>query len=429
MFSEIVHSVQSISLKWKLLIPFLLFSFLGTTSLVYIGLNSQQELIKKEEKKELRRFYRLFLNKISQKGTQALSIATVLADNPQIQRLLAEKDKDGLRAYTRPLYEQLAQEFSVRQFHFHIPPGISFLRIHSPGQEGEMIAYRKGVMDALKGGRGIVGLEWGLTGLGIRGIVPLYSAGTLVGSIEIGYPFGRSFLEDLKAYWGPDFTVFEKKGPDAFALLATTREKGEPYRLHGNSITHAYDRAHIWIAPPGHPDRSIFVGPVRDYQGEIVAEVEIDMDRLPILQRLSRTRNLMILVGLAGICISFALIWVVALLFVRPIKEMVTHAQEIAEGKRYRRITPGPEDEIGVLAHSLNTMLSSLQRRERQIEEHARTLERRVRERTQDLVSSEEKYRTLVDNLPWLCIDSWVTVPPNLLILISPPYWGFPRMK
>jgi len=263
-----------------------------------------------------------------------------------------------------------------------------------------MIAYRKGVMDALKGGRGIVGLEWGLTGLGIRGIVPIYAAGVLAGSIEIGYPFGRSFLENLKVYWGPDFTVFEKRGADAFTLLATTKGKDASPRLYENSMTDAYDRGHIWIAPPGHPDRSIFVGPVRDYQGEVVAAVEIDMDRLLILQRISRTRNLMILVGLAGICISFALIWVVALLFVRPIKEMVTHAKEIAEGKRYRRITPGPEDEIGVLAHSLNTMLRSLQRRERQIEEHARTLERRVRERTQDLVSSEEKYRTLVDNLP-----------------------------
>jgi PAS domain S-box-containing protein len=34
------------------------------------------------------------------------------------------------------------------------------------------------------------------------------------------------------------------------------------------------------------------------------------------------------------------------------------------------------------------------------IEEHARNLEKRVRERTADLVTSEEKYRTLVENVP-----------------------------
>jgi len=387
-------------LKWKLLIPFLLFSFLGTTSLVCIGLNSQQELIKKEEIKELRWFYRLFLDKVSQKGKQALSMATILSDNPRIQALLAERNKKGLRAYTRPLYHQLAHEFGIRQFHFHIPPGISFLRVHSPDQQGEMIAYRKGVMDVLKGGKGIVGLEWGLTGLAIRGIVPIYSEDTLAGSIEIGYPFGRSFLEELKAFWGPDFTVFEKRGLDSCALLATTMKKENVFCLHSKTLKHPHDREQIWIAPSGYPNRSIFLGPLRDYQGEIVAAVEIDMDRLPIVQRLKRTRNLMVLVGVAGICISFALVWIVAVLFVRPIKEMVSNAQEIAEGKREQRIRPGPEDEIGVLAHALNTMLSSLQKRELQIKEYTKTLEKRVQERTQDLVSSEEKYRTLVDNLP-----------------------------
>ena len=55
---------------------------------------------------------------------------------------------------------------------------------------------------------------------------------------------------------------------------------------------------------------------------------------------------------------------------------------------------------MGHLSRSLNKLLDSLQARQRQIEEYARTLEQRVKERTADLVASEEKYRTLVDNLP-----------------------------
>jgi PAS domain S-box-containing protein len=45
-------------------------------------------------------------------------------------------------------------------------------------------------------------------------------------------------------------------------------------------------------------------------------------------------------------------------------------------------------------------MLDALKAQRRQVEEYARTLEVRVEERTADLVASEEKYRTLVDNLP-----------------------------
>ncbi|MCF8083021.1 MAG: PAS domain S-box protein [Deltaproteobacteria bacterium] len=397
---NMLHKIQSISLKWKLLIPFLLFSFLGTTSLVYMGLSSQQELIKKEEKNELRWFYHLFIDKVTQKGKQALSMATILAENPKIQELLAERDREALMAYILPLYRQLKKEFGIRQFHFHIPPGKSFLRVHAPQRSGEMISYRRGVMDVLKGRQGIQGLEWGLTGLGIRGIVPIFAQETLVGSIEIGFPFGKSFLQALKATWGPDFTVFEHRGGDFCPILATTMEKERPFCFRQNAFERSLEQAVIEIAPPTDSHRSVFMGPVKDYQGENVAVVEIDMDRSSIVKRLAKTRDLMVLVGIIGICISFIFVWFVAGAFIRPIKEMVSNAREIAEGKRERRITPGPEDEIGVLAHALNTMLGALQLREKQIEDYAKTLEKRVQERTADLVLSEEKYRTLVDNLP-----------------------------
>lgn len=397
---NMIQKIQSISLKWKLLIPFLLFSFLGTTCLVYMGLSSQHELIKKEEKNQLRWFYHLFIDKVTLKGKQALSMATILAENPKIQELLAERDREALMAYTLPLHRQLKKEFGIRQFHFHIPPGKSFLRVHSPQRLGEMISYRRGVMDALKDRQSIQGLEWGVTGLGIRGIVPIFAQDTLVGSIEIGFPFGKSFLKALKAVWGPDFTVFEHRGGDFCPILATTMEKERPFCFRQNAFERSLEQAVIEIAPPKDPHRSVFMGPVRDYQGENVAVVEIDMDRSSIVKRLAKTRDLMVLVGIIGICISFVFVYVVAGAFIRPIKEMVSNAREIAEGKRERRITPGPEDEIGVLAHALNTMLGALQLREKQIEDYAKTLEKRVQERTADLVLSEEKYRTLVDNLP-----------------------------
>jgi PAS domain S-box-containing protein len=137
-----------------------------------------------------------------------------------------------------------------------------------------------------------------------------------------------------------------------------------------------------------------------DYYKDVVALVEINVDRSVIIKRLSETRNLMLFVGFSGISVSFILIWLVASLFVRPIKEIVIEAEEIADGKRKSSLHQRPGDEIGMLTHSLNTMLESLRQRRMQVQEYARTLETRVEERTADLVASEEKYRTLVENLP-----------------------------
>lgn len=396
-------SIQGISLKWKIMIPFLFFSFVGTMLLTYIGLTSQQELIRQEEQQKIRSFYRLFLTRIGYKGEQALSMATVVAENPRVQEWLARRDKDALEAYAAPLYERLQVDFGILQFHFHIPPGKSFLRVHLPQASGEMIAYRKAIMDVMKSGRGIATFEWGVTGLGIRGIAPIYDAGALAGSVEIGFPFGKLFLEDLKKNWGPDITVFEKKSENKFTLIATTVTQvglGCPSVHMGAPIE---EEPVVLIAPPTHPSSSILVGPVKDYFGDTVAIVEIEVDRTEIIRRLAATRNLMILVGAAGILVSFALIWVVAVLFTRPIEEIVNRAREIAEGKREARLSLRPDDEIGRLTQSLNTMLDSLRERRQKIQEYARTLERKVEERTADLVFSEEKYRTLVDNLP-LCV-------------------------
>jgi PAS domain S-box-containing protein len=399
-FSDVINRVQSISLKWKLLIPFLFFSFIGTTSLVYIGLSSQQEIIKEEEKKELFRFYEIFLASVRQKGEQALSMATIIAKNPKIETLLWKQNRQALLDYAQPLFEELKKDFGISQLHFHILPGKSYLRVHQPDQFGEMIAYRTSIMDALKSGKGKQGLEWGLTGLGIRGVMPVFNNGKLVGSLEIGYPFGHSFLENLKEHWGPGFAVYEKKSPDTYTLLASTNGPGKMFSPAESTVSDSIEQTRIFIAPPRFPNIALLTAPLRDYRGDVAAVVEIEVNRSAIIDRLSRNKTLMVVVGLVGICVSFFLVWIVAVLFIRPIKEIVAAAQEIAQGKRETRLKPGSSDEIGVLSHSLNTMLNSLRERRLQIQHHARTLERRVQERTADLVSSEEKYRTLVDNLP-----------------------------
>jgi PAS domain S-box-containing protein len=90
----------------------------------------------------------------------------------------------------------------------------------------------------------------------------------------------------------------------------------------------------------------------------------------------------------------------VAFFFIKPIREIVREAQDIASEKRESRLELRSRDEIGTLTNALNTMLDALNKKRAEIEEHATGLEKRVKERTSELVNSEEKYRTLVENVP-----------------------------
>lgn len=402
MFERTLQKLQGVSLKWKLLIPFLFFAFAGTTTLTVIGLTSQQQLIKREERGKLLLHYQNFQNALERKGRQAAALATVVAENQDVQRLMRMRDRKGLNDLLVHTYVRLAIEYDISQFHFHTPSGISFLRLHSPKMHGDDIAsYRETVTQAVKRCRPVWGLEKGETGFGIRGVVPVFCGTKCFGSVEIGQDFGESFLESLHRRWNIDLALYRRAADGTYEPMASVSgDKDDQVFFGPETLGHAHTEPTLLIAPKGLQDRAILLSPVRDYGGNRVALVEISEDRSLIRQRLERSRNVMVLVGALGIAVSFVLTYLVAILYIRPIKKIVHEARDIADEKRESYLEPGLGDEIGTLTLSLNRMLASLMARRAQIEGYAKNLEKRVQERTADLVASEEKYRTLVEAVP-----------------------------
>jgi PAS domain S-box-containing protein len=396
-----LHRIQGISLKWKLLIPFLFFAFAGTTTLTFIGLTSQQRLIKEEERKALLHHYQHFLEKIDEKKTLALALATMIAENPHVQKLFAERERQALNDFLIYTFVGLKIDFNISQLHFHTPPATSFLRLHQPRLFGdEMSSYRETIREALKNYRKAGGLERGKTGFGIRGVVPVFYNDKVVGTVEVGHSFGDAFLEEVHRGWGIDLALYEIKNGNTYDLMGKAGRSGEKRLASQHMNGRKIDEPIILISPAAYRDRSILFGVVKDFTGKPVALAEITVDRSEILARLSNSFRLMVVVGFTGIAVSFLLTYAVAILFIRPIKEIVTEAQEIALEKRDTQLDQRPADEIGTLTQALNTMLDALKDRRKKIEDYARTLEIRVLARTADLVASEEKYRTLVENVP-----------------------------
>ncbi|MFH1123794.1 MAG: cache domain-containing protein [Pseudomonadota bacterium] len=401
--SRYLGRVKGISLKWKLLIPFLFLAFAGTTLLTYIGLNSQQNLLREEEKKGLLQYHDRFLEELNQKKKQAMSLAAVIAENPQVQTLLAERNRQGLIDLLLHTYVQLKMNFSIEQFHFHLPVAVSFLRLHELDRYGDdMRTYRKTIRDAILMREPVAGLELGATGFGIRGVAPVFLYGEVVGTVEIGHSFDKALLNDIHERWGIDLALYRLEDQRGYRPMARTG-KGPQHELIDRYLPkEGVEKVFMMISPKEHPDRSILFGPVKDYSGETVALVEINVDRSDIQKRLAHTRDLMVVVGILGIGISFLLTFLVTIFFIRPIMDIVRAAQDIAQEKREVHLEPGPSDEIGSLTQALNIMLDALKERRTEIERYAKTLEKRVQERTADLVASEEKYRTLVENVPLL---------------------------
>ncbi len=110
-------------------------------------------------------------------------------------------------------WHALKDDYTLRQLHFHLPSGISFLRVHEPEKFGDDLTEIRHSIVAVNTQQIITsGFESGRVYAGIRGVVPVYAedneTGTQVhvGALEAGTSFSR-MLEDLKREFTAEFAV------------------------------------------------------------------------------------------------------------------------------------------------------------------------------------------------------------------------------
>jgi PAS domain S-box-containing protein len=394
--------LHDIGLKWKLLIPFLFLAFMGAAALFLVSYRFQVSLIHVNEEQRLRNQYQYFVNEIQFKVNKAMSLAYIVASNPEVAEAFARRDRQRLIDLLHPAYEKLHRDFGVDQFHFHIPPATSFLRLHALGQYGEkMEAYRHTINTAMATGTGVGGLEWGVFGFGIRSVVPVSHEGQRIGTVEIGLSFQEPLLKEFKENYGTDLTLYvlEKNGKGEPKVFASTLSRG---LLPADLFDMAYQRGEVVLhtAKLDNKDMAIIAGPVRDFSSKIVAVVDITVDRSPTLALLKEYGTIAGLIGLAGLALSISFIWLISFIFTKRIEQVVQATEEIAAGHRDKRITIRSHDELGTMAGAINEMLASLEESRKKVKDYAQNLESMVEHRTQALKESERTYRTLVQNVP-----------------------------
>lgn len=107
---------------------------------------------------------------------------------------------------------------------------------------------------------------------------------------------------------------------------------------------------------------------------------EMHMQMLPLAQ----------MVFLSPIIIGFLLPYFYRALLLRPLEEMVDGIQRLNRGDLDTRVAVGQNDEIGFLAESFNQMVESIRASRNELQQANILLERRVAERTEELVAAKE---------------------------------------
>lgn len=173
---------------------------LAITTLTLVSLHNLKTVSRTAEESELHQLAAMVQTRISDEVRLAEALGTLVANMPEVQARLAAGDRAWLAEQLRPPFVALERDFGAVQFQFHTPPAMSFLRLHMPEKFGDdLSSFRQSVVDTNRDLKPHRGLEFGVGGLGARGVVPVSDAMRHLGSVEFGMTFGQAFFDDFKA--------------------------------------------------------------------------------------------------------------------------------------------------------------------------------------------------------------------------------------
>jgi PAS domain S-box-containing protein len=128
----------------------------------------------------------IYNHRFSDAESNLQSLLLMLRENPVLQRLFMERDRERLLATSRSLEQSLGQDYHITHFYFHTPDRVNFLRVHQPQRYGDRID-RLSLREAVETGEVASGLEIGPLGtLTLRAVMPWYAGEQLIGYLELG---------------------------------------------------------------------------------------------------------------------------------------------------------------------------------------------------------------------------------------------------
>ncbi len=318
--------------------------------------------IEQAERRELMGRFEQLSDAIGGSADQAQAMAALVANLPGIAHLVATGNRDVLAAQMIPTFKAVAAPFGVEQFQFHTPPATSFLRVHAPAKFGDdLSAIRQTVVETNTTQRPTHGLEYGVAGLGVRGLMPLFDEGRHVGSVEFGLSFGQPFFVEFKKTFGVDVAL-HVKAKDEFKVFAGTIAQSA---LSPSEIAAALGgRDVIKAVEDGKGGRVAVLGrAVKDYGGKPLGVAEIAMDGSHYATQLSEARRTMagLILGAAAVAVVLSIL--LSRSITGPVLAMSTAMDRIAR-RDFAADIPGLDrnDEIGRMARAVQVVQKEVER-------------------------------------------------------------------
>lgn len=322
--------------------------------------------------------------------------ALSLANNKEVQKLFADRDRTSLSDMLLPAYDSISD--SISQVQFHLPDSTSFLRLHQPSKFGDSLKdFRFTVNEANEKKEIIRGLEKGASGFGFRVVVPMNYNGRHIGSVEYGSEFGDNFLNSLKSNYSGEYFIYQF-GEEG--LIAGTVDNDQ-WSISEEKYKDSLINNEIVYLQSTDKNNNISLIPFKDYQGNVSGYFKAINNRAALVQSLNSIKRNSIIITIALLAIMLILFYFFLKYSFKPIANLIHVTEKVAQGDLTQTIDIKTKDEISTLATCFNAMTASL----REVISQSSQVSEQVAATSQELSAASEEVTASSEQVSNTVID------------------------
>ena len=365
---------QNLSIKYKIFVGVFLAVFGVSSVIMYLSYYHAQAQIEKDVKFRFELFESLF-NKNIETSAKGLSMSMEsLLNDQEVVDLFIKEDREKLKDKLLFLYEnQLKPLYGIKQFQFHQPLAISFLRLHKPEKFGDdLFTFRRTVVAVNKKTTPVVGIEVGRGGPGLRVVYPIKKQNKHYGSVEYGGSIDSILTSiskalDVKYAIGIKQEVFQKarrfKGKKTDLIRS-----GKVYYKFSSKQTRedlkdlsSLSRANLIKYNNNY---SYYSFRILDYQKSDIGFITLFLDLDELKAGMNSYMLLIFVVVLVLTILSSLMILLILKKAFSPMDEFNEMLKNLSGGEGgdlTRRIVVNSLDEIGTASKSINEFIEKIQ--------------------------------------------------------------------
>ncbi|WP_246131773.1 methyl-accepting chemotaxis protein [Pistricoccus aurantiacus] len=369
--------LNSYSIGLRVTTGFAIVLSLAIAIIVTFLLNRIDKVIQEAEHRELTALNGSLTASLDAEARLATTMSTLVTGIPEVGEALANGQRDRLAALFQSGFKALSEGYGVKQFQFHLPPATSFLRVHKPEKFGDDLSdLRPTIVETNRSKQPVSGLDLGVAGLGIRGLVPVFHQGGHVGSLEFGMSFGQSFFENFGEQYGVEagLQILREEGLVPFASTVG-KQSLLPAAIQQAALN---GERPIYYTTVADKPVAVMGSLVKDYAGEPIGVVEIAMDRSTYIATSMLARNSALLIAALAMGVGLALALWLSRTIVGPIQRTTQAMSDIAagEGDLTRRLNDKGRDELSELARQFNAFVGRMQNTLKEVRSSTRSVNR-----------------------------------------------------